>query len=74
MIHISQIHKEVQRLPEFSLVFIDKEGDRITVKRCICTSWFSSGRTMNIKFLDSGVIRKIRRVSIVEFNGQDVVL
>jgi hypothetical protein len=74
MIHISQIHKEVQRLPEFSLVFIDKEGERVVCKRCLCTSWFSSGRTMNIKFLDSGEIRKIRRVSIIEFNGQTVVL
>jgi hypothetical protein len=29
---------------------------------------------MNVKFLDSGEIRKIRRVSIIEFNGQKVVL
>jgi hypothetical protein len=74
MIHLSQIHKEVQTLPEFSIVFIDKQGNKITGKRCICTSFFSSGRTMNIKFLDSGQIRKIRRVSIIEFNGQEVVL
>jgi hypothetical protein len=74
MIHISQLHKEVQRLPEFSFVFIDKEGGKITCKRCICTSWFSRGRTMNVKFLESSEIRKIRRVSIIEFNGQKVVL
>jgi hypothetical protein len=64
----------VQRLPDFSLVFIDREGEKIVAKRCICTSWFSRGRTMNIKFLESGEIRKIRRVSIIEFNGQKVVL
>jgi phosphoribosyl-AMP cyclohydrolase len=74
MIHISQIHKEVQRLPEFSLVFVNKEGVKTTISRCICTSWFSNGRTMNVKCLESGEIRKIRRVSIIEFNGQDVVL
>ncbi|MDR2064451.1 MAG: hypothetical protein LBP85_01880 [Prevotellaceae bacterium] len=74
MIHISQIHKEVQRLPEFSIKFVNREGDIITCDKCICTSWFSNGRTMNIKFLNSGEIRKIRRVSIIEFNGQRVVL
>ncbi|MDR1551877.1 MAG: hypothetical protein LBS69_00215 [Prevotellaceae bacterium] len=74
MIHISQIHKEVERLPEFSIRFVDREGDIIDCRRCICTSWHSSGRTMNIKFLESGEIRKIRRVSIIEFNGQRVVL
>ena len=74
MIHISQIHKEVQRLPEFSLVFVNKEGEKIRVNRCVCTSWHSKGRTMNIKILPSGEIRKIIRVTIVEFDGQRVVL
>ncbi|MDR0754509.1 MAG: hypothetical protein LBF04_03885 [Prevotellaceae bacterium] len=74
MIHISQIHKEVRSLPEFSIKFVDREGDVITCSRCICTSWHSAGNTMNIKLLESGEIRKIRRVSIIEFDGQRVVL
>ncbi|MDR2125583.1 MAG: hypothetical protein LBP63_01965 [Prevotellaceae bacterium] len=74
MIHISQIHKEIQRLPEFSIKFVNSKGDIITCQKCVCSSFHSAGRTMNIKLIDSGQTRKIRRVSIIEFNGQRVVL
>jgi hypothetical protein len=74
MIHISQIHKEVQSLPEFSMIFVNKEGEIVECMRCVCKSWHSEGRTMNVMFMESGEIRKIRRVSIIEFNGQRMVL
>jgi hypothetical protein len=56
------------------MIFTAKEGNKVIVQRAVCTSFHSSGRTMNIKFLPSGEIRKIRRVTITEFNGQEVVL
>jgi len=75
MLHISQIHKLVEPPgTEFSLRFIAKEGNEVTASSCVCTSFHSSGRTMNIKFLSSGEIRTIRRCTIIEFNGQEVVL
>lgn len=73
MIHISQIHKLVER-GEFSIAFVAKDGHLVTSDRVICTSFYSKGRTMNIKFCDSEEIRKVRRVSITHINGQEVAL
>lgn len=75
MLHISQIHKQVEPPgTEFSLRFIAKPGYEVFAQKAVCTSFHSKGRTMNIKFLKSGEIRKIRRCTITEFNGQEVVL
>lgn len=73
MVHISQLHKIVER-GEFSISFVSRSGEVITGKRCICTSFHSKGRTMNIKWCDSGQIRKVRRVSVIHINGEEVVL
>lgn len=73
MIHISEVHRIVER-GEFSLKFVATSGEIIDVKRAICSSFHSEGRTMNIKFCDSGQIRKVRRCSIIEINGKEVVV
>jgi hypothetical protein len=73
MLHISQLHKKVEK-GEFSIRFIGKDGHEVFGERCICTSFHSAGRTLNLKFCDSEQIRKVRRVSIIEFNGEEVVL
>ncbi len=73
MLHISQINKQVER-GEFSIRFVEKSGAIVYGPRCICTSFHSSGRTMNLKFCDSEQIRKVRRNSVIEFNGEEVVL
>lgn len=73
MLHISMIHTLVEK-GEFSLKFVAKSGAIVSCPRCICTSFHSSGRTLNLKFCDSGEIRKVRRVSITAFNGQEVAL
>lgn len=75
MLHISQIHKLVEPAgTEFSVKFTAKEGNEVVVQKAVCTSFHSKGRTMNIKFLPSGEIRKIRRITITEFNREEVVL
>lgn len=71
--HYSQLHKAVDR-GEFSLVFISEKGERLRVQRCVCTSWFSDGLTMNIKLPESEQVRKIRRCTIIEFKGKEVYL
>ena len=73
MLHISQLNKVVEH-GEFSIRFVEKSGAIVYGPRCICTSFHSAGRTMNLKFCDSEQIRKVRRVSVIEFNGQEVVL
>lgn len=75
MVHISQIHKLVEPAGmEFSMKFTAKKGYEVYAENCVCTSFHSSGRTMNIKLLPSGEIRKVRRCTITEFNNQEVVL
>jgi hypothetical protein len=73
MIHISEVHRIVER-GEFSLRFVATTGEVIEAKRCICSSFHSDGRTMNIKFCDSGQIRKVRRCTIISINQQEVAL
>lgn len=73
MVHISEISRITEK-GEFSLAFVGTTGEVIRGERCICTSFHSQGRTMNIKFCDSGQIRKVRRCSIIEINNQEVVL
>ena len=73
MVHISSLHKLVEK-GEFSITFVEKSGAEVHGVRCICTSWHSQGRTMNLKFCDSGQIRKVRRVSVTHFNGEEVCL
>ena len=73
MIHISEIHKIVEH-GEFSLQFIATTGEVVEGKRCVCTSFHSDGRTMNIKFCDSGQIRKVRRCTLIAINDKEVAL
>jgi hypothetical protein len=75
MVHVGLIHKLVDtNNKEFSISFVSKEGELIKIKKCVCTSFYSSGRTMNIKILPSNQVITIRRASIVEFNGEEVFL
>lgn len=74
LLHLSAIHKLIQDNEVFAFRFVDKKGVIIEGKECVCTSFYSTGRTMNVKWLQSGEIRKVRRCSIIEFNGLEVVL
>lgn len=73
MLHISQLHKLVEH-GEFSLSFISTDGQKVKAQRCICSSFHSSGRTMNIKFCDSQEIRTVRRCTVTSLNNEEVVL
>ncbi len=73
MVHLSDIHKLVEH-GEFSIEFVKSDGSIVQGKRCICTSFHSEGDTLNIKFCDSEEVRKIKRVTIIKFNGQEVAI
>lgn len=73
MIHLSQLHKLVEN-DEFSMKFVKEDGSIVVIDRCVCSSWYSRGRTMNIKLLPSNQTRKINRCTITEFNGEEVFL
>ena len=74
MIHASKIHELVELVPVFSIGWVTKSGEKVYVRKAKCTSFHSSGETLNIMIIESGQIRKIRRITITEFNGEEVIL
>jgi len=79
MIHYSRLNmlmdrfdKDNRRIP-FSLKFVKMStGEVVSVNEAVCTSSFNQANTLNLLFLPSLQVRKIRRISIIEFNGQQV--
>lgn len=43
-------------------------------KGVVCTSSNFNNNTFNIRFPDSGEIRKIKAICIFEFNGKEVII
>lgn len=73
MIHESKLFELVQTHSSFSLTFVSKSGELITVDECSCTSFYSSGKTMKIKLLN-GQFRTVNRKTVTAFNGKEVFL
>lgn len=74
MIHESKLFELVQTHQSFSLTYVTKSGELVTADECRCTSFHSSGKTMNILFPASGLVRKVNRKTITNFNGQEVFI
>ena len=79
MIHNSIIQTIIEKKKangkpkEFSIKFVKKSTGEIVIgDRCICLSSHFDPRTYNIKFVESGAIRKIKHISIIELNGEEV--
>jgi hypothetical protein len=79
MIHNSVINKIMEKKTPtgkpamFSMEFITLgSGGIVTGEKCQCLSSHYRPRTYNIKWVDSGAIRKIRHISIIKINDQDV--
>lgn len=80
MIHLSQVLTVIQRKDPhghpvpFSFKAVTLKGEPIEGDNCIVTSSHNAPRTVNLKWQVSGEIRKIRMVSFIEINGQEVIL
>ena len=74
MIHESKLFELVQMHPTFSLAFVAASGELVKLEKCRCTSWHSLGKTMNVLIPASGLVRKVNRKTIVNFNGEEVFL
>lgn len=64
--------KEAGQPVPFSFKAITKSGEIIEGQNCILLSSFNQNQTLNIKF-PNGQIRKLRKLGLVELNGQEVV-
>lgn len=74
MIHASRLHilidnKDSKGVPiPFSITYRKMNGVLVHATNVVCTSWFSNGNTMNIKYLTSGSVRTIRRILVFSIN------
>lgn len=80
MLHVSKIvtvaeRKDVQGKPVvFAFKAVTLKGELIEGENCVLTSSNNALRTVNIRFLLSGEVRKLHLFSFIEFNGQEVFL
>ncbi len=74
MIHVSKIFELVQTLKQFSLKWVSESGELIDAPMCVCTSFHSSGNTMNVMLLPSRQVRKVNRKTITAINGKEVFI
>lgn len=80
MLHISKISVVCERKDPsgqpvpFSFKAVTLDGRIIDGKNCIITSSNHQRKTVNIKYLESGEFRKLRLISFIEINGQEVVI
>jgi len=74
MIHFSRIADVARLQSDISLKWVAEDGTVIDVDHAVITSFHGNGSTFNIKILSSGEIRKVNRLTVIEFNGEEVTL
>ncbi len=74
MLHIRRLFEYVQAKKEFSIKWRAENGEIIEVDRARMTSFHSSGNTMNIECLESHLIRKVNRLTIIEIDKMRVFI
>jgi len=74
MINASAIHHLVQTHTFFSISWIAESGEVIRVPKCRCTSFHGNGDTLNILIPQSNQVRTVNRNTIIEFNGEEIIL
>ncbi len=74
MISASVICDIARLQKEISLKWVAANGEIIDVPHAIPTSFHGDGQTFNIKLLPSGEIRKVNRLTVIEMNGEEVIL
>lgn len=57
-----------------SVKFWKKDGSIVVANQVICTSDYYENNTFNLKFLESGVFRKVRAITIFEINDMEVFI
>lgn len=74
MIHINDVRKSLRIGMECNIKFVEATGDVVIAENIAITSSYHKNNTINIKFLTSGEIRKVRTLTIIEYNGMEVYL
>ncbi len=80
MIHISKLNILTEKKDDkgkpmpFSFKAVTLSGEIITGNNVVVTSSNYKRNTRNIKFLESGEIRKLKNIGFIEINGVEVTL
>ena len=72
LVHINTMRKMLNSGEIVSIKFWKDDGSIAVADNVICTSSYHHGNTFNIKFLNSGLFRKVRAVTIFEINDLEV--
>ncbi|MFV0538847.1 MAG: hypothetical protein ACK5M3_16005 [Dysgonomonas sp.] len=74
MIHLNDVRKLLNSKRPVSLKYWKKDASIMECKRVVCTSSNFKNSTFNIRFPESGEIRKIKAICIYELNGKEVYI
>ena len=74
MISMDKIHVLAEEHRTISLRWVTADGSIASVDGAVVTSFHSAGGTMNIRILASGQVRKVNRATIIEINGEEVIV
>lgn len=74
MIHISAARKIIESKEPFSCRCWNKNGEILSYNDVVCTSSFFANNTVNVKFITSGEIRKMRIITLFEINDEEIYL
>lgn len=74
MISASKIHELADLHEDVSISWVAEDGRVISVPHCKVSSFHGAGDTLNIYIPVSRQVRTVNRNTIIEFNGEEVVL
>jgi hypothetical protein len=74
LIHINTLRQMLRSGAAVSLKFWKEDGTIVSAENVICTSSHHQSNTFNLKFLNSGVSRTVRAVTIFEINDLEVFI
>lgn len=70
--HASELYKLEGQT--FDIEFYKKNGEIREVKNVLCTSFYSKGLTMKIKYPGYGHSITVRRIQITKINGKELIV
>ena len=74
MLNIAQARKIIDSKQPFDVSFWKQNGEIVHAKDVVCTSSNFERNTINIKYMVSGEIRKIKALLVFNINGEEVYL
>jgi len=74
MLHIAQARNLIESGDPVDIAFWKMNGEQVYAKDVVCLSSNFENNSFNIKFLESGEIRKIKALLVYNVNGEEIYL